>query len=152
MKTPLAVIIAVAIPVGVLLLLFVPMSLMRGSAEMGVCLGNLKQIDGASIAYMLESKKKEADSNSLTNKVIVSYLKGGVLPICIAGGSYQTGNTFKDEPTCSVHGSLSKIMDDLPAQKAKERKKVLAVMGPFALLLLLFFWRRAKTNAPAPTG
>ncbi len=134
MKTPLAVIIAVAIPVGLLLLLLLaPMSFMRGSAEMDTCLLNLKQIDGASIAYMLENKKKETDSYSLTNKDIIEMLKGGVLPLCPAGGTYLAGKTFYGEPACSVHGSLSKILADLPAQKAKEWKKVLVVMGPLMI-------------------
>jgi len=92
---------------------------------------------------------KETDSYSLTNQSMLSYLKGGVLPECSAGGTYLAGKTFKDEPACSFHGSLSQIMADLPAQKAKEWKKVLAVMGPVVVLLSLLFWRKLRIKSSA---
>lgn len=146
MKTLLAMIIAVAIPVSFLV---VPMAFMRSSADMGACLENLKQIDGMANAYMLENKRKETDSYSLTNKAMLSYLKGGILPVCPAGGSYLAGKTYKDEPACSVHGSLAKIIADLPGQRAAEWKHLGIVIGPFiaAVFLWLFWWRKTAAIA-----
>jgi hypothetical protein len=107
----------VAIPVSFLVVFI---AFMRRSADMGACLGNLKQIDGMASAYMLENRLKETDSYRLTNKAMLSYLKGGILAFCPAGGSYLAGKTFRGEPACSVHGSLSKIIGDLPGQRGAE--------------------------------
>ena len=62
------------------------------------CIANLKQIDGAVQQWALENKK------SGTSVVMVSdvlyYLKGSILPVCPAGGSYYL-TTVSAVPTCT---------------------------------------------------
>jgi competence protein ComGC len=63
------------------------------------CLANLKQIDGAQQQWALENKKGGKDVPDMQGVVV--YLKGSVLPLCPAGGSYHVGKTVSDPPTCS---------------------------------------------------
>lgn len=63
------------------------------------CVANLKQIDGAIQQWALENKKEATDLPEMAG--VVTYLKGGVLPVCPKGGSYRLGATVKDRPTCT---------------------------------------------------
>jgi competence protein ComGC len=71
------------------------------AAQKFACINNLKQLDGAVQQWALENKKTS------TSKVDVSgikdYLRGSVLPICPAGGSYSF-TTVADAPKCTVAG------------------------------------------------
>lgn len=63
------------------------------------CIANLKQIDGAIQQWALEHDVAETNAPVLTEAL--QYLKGGQLPVCPFGGSYEVGKTVADSPTCS---------------------------------------------------
>jgi hypothetical protein len=71
----------------------------RTTACKGACIANLKQIDGAVMQWALEYKKTTNDVPEMRG--VVEYLKGSVLPVCPAGGSYHLGKTVGAPPTCS---------------------------------------------------
>lgn len=71
----------------------------KAIADRNVCVANLKQIDGCSWAWSLESKKQPDDLVDI--KTASTYLKGGVMPTCPAGGLYSV-NRVKDKPICSL--------------------------------------------------
>lgn len=73
------------------------------TADKNACVANLKQIDGCSWSWSLENKKEPDDLVDI--KTASSYLKGGILPTCPAGGSYQV-NRVKDYPTCTLGPTL----------------------------------------------
>ncbi|KAF0177280.1 MAG: hypothetical protein FD161_2508 [Limisphaerales bacterium] len=68
------------------------------------CIANLKQIDGAIQQWALEYKKVAADRYSLQDLSLLAFLRGSVLPLCPAGGTYAPGSTVSVEPTCSMLG------------------------------------------------
>lgn len=68
------------------------------------CIANLKQIDGAIQQWALEYKKVAADRYSLQDSSLLAFLRGSVLPLCPAGGTYAPGSTVSVEPTCSMLG------------------------------------------------
>jgi len=70
----------------------------KATADKNACVANLKQIDGCKWSWSLENKKGLDDLVDL--KTSSTYLKGGVLPTCPAGGSYKV-NRVKDGPTCT---------------------------------------------------
>jgi Tfp pilus assembly protein PilE len=72
----------------------------RTTAAKSSCVANLKQIDGAIQQWALENRKTNADPVDM--KEAVKFLKGGVLPICPAGGTYAPGVTVGNRPTCSL--------------------------------------------------
>ncbi len=63
------------------------------------CIANLKQIDGAIQQWALEHNVAETNAPVLTEAL--QYLKGGKLPVCPFGGSYASGKTVADPPTCT---------------------------------------------------
>lgn len=63
------------------------------------CVAQLRQIDGAIQQWAKENKKLDSDVPDLA--AAAKYLKGGVLPKCPQGGTYQAGATVKDVPTCT---------------------------------------------------
>lgn len=75
-----------------------------GQAQKNSCIANLKQIDGAVQQWTLENKKVEADRYSLQDRSLLAFLRGSVLPLCPAGGSYVHGSTVSASPTCSIPG------------------------------------------------
>jgi len=68
---------------------------------LNVCINNLRQIDGAKQQWALENQKT-ADAVP-TAQDIAPYIKGDVLPVCPAAGTY-TINAVGAVPTCSVAG------------------------------------------------
>ncbi len=75
----------------------------RTHAAMNVCVANLKQLDGVERSWSLENKKVPDDLVDIQDAA--KYLRGGVLPICPAGGSYQVCRV-KDRPTCTLAHTL----------------------------------------------
>jgi len=63
------------------------------------CINNLREIDTAKNEWALEHKKKTGDVP--TAQDLTPYLKGGVFPKCLEGGTYTIG-AVGDDPTCSV--------------------------------------------------
>jgi competence protein ComGC len=72
----------------------------RTTACKSACIANLKQIDGAIQQWALENKK--AGTNIVTTTDVLDFLKGSVLPMCPAAGTYSV-STVSSSPTCS-HG------------------------------------------------
>ena len=71
----------------------------RNTAQMNVCINNLRMIDGAKQQWALEHRKEKTDTP--TQSEVAAYLKDGQFPVCLVGGTY-TINTVGKEPTCSV--------------------------------------------------
>jgi len=71
----------------------------RQTAQMHACINQLRQIEGAKQQWALEKQKLSTDTP--TPFEVETYLTGGELPICPAGGSY-TLNAVDDAPTCSI--------------------------------------------------
>lgn len=74
----------------------------RTKAQQNACIANLKQIDGAVQQWALENKKTSTDTYALAS--ITDFLKGSVMPVCPAGGTYAAGATVADNPTCTIPG------------------------------------------------
>jgi hypothetical protein len=67
------------------------------------CVANLKQIDGAKWSWSLENKKGPEDL--VDTRTVVSFLRGGIPPVCPAGGTYRL-HRVKDNPACSNAAEL----------------------------------------------
>ena len=74
----------------------------RTKAQQNACIANLKQIDGAVQQWALENKKTSTDTYTFAG--ITDFLKGSVMPVCPAGGTYTEGATVANNPTCSIAG------------------------------------------------
>lgn len=70
-------------------------------AHANLCLSQLRQIDGAKQQWALENRKPAGTQP--TWEEVAAYLKDGILPACLAGGSY-TLNAVGIASTCSVPG------------------------------------------------
>jgi hypothetical protein len=68
-------------------------------AERNTCIGNLRLIYAAKQAWALDKSKTDADVP--TEQDLLPYLKGGIFPVCPAGGIYTIG-AVGQLPTCSV--------------------------------------------------
>jgi len=91
--------------IGVLAALAIPNFVKsRTTACKNSCIANLKQIDGANQQWALENKK--TDSDMVDPKGSVTYLKGGVLPTCPAGGSYTIAVWVSNPPTCNLSATI----------------------------------------------
>ena len=75
--------------------------------ERTACIANLRLIYAAKQAWALD--KNKTDTDTPTEQDLLPYLKGGVFPVCPAGGVY-TINAVGQLPTCSIPGHV------LPAQ------------------------------------
>jgi hypothetical protein len=72
----------------------------RGSAQMNMCISNLRQIDGAKQQWALELKKQPTDTP--TAQDLETYLHTSFTTLrCPAGGVY-TINAVGQNPTCSI--------------------------------------------------
>ena len=70
----------------------------RPTAHKNSCIANLKHIDGAKAQWASEKKPEAAVVPQLTD--LTPYLKGGLLPVCPAGGTYTLG-AVNEPPRCS---------------------------------------------------
>lgn len=68
------------------------------------CVANLKQIDGAVQQWALENKKTVTDTYSLSDSMLLAYMKGSVLPVCPDHGRYLPGTNISDTPRCTIGG------------------------------------------------
>ena len=70
---------------------------------MGICINNLRQIDGAKQQWALENHK---DTNAIpTSADIAPYLRSNKFPVCPGKGKYTISRAC-DDPTCSVPGHV----------------------------------------------
>lgn len=67
------------------------------------CIANLRLIYAAKQVWALEKNKTDADTP--TEQDLLPYIKGGVFPVCPAGGTYTIG-TVGQSPTCSIPGHV----------------------------------------------
>ncbi|MBI5774679.1 MAG: hypothetical protein HZA89_13165 [Verrucomicrobia bacterium] len=73
----------------------------QAEALKNACIANLKQLDGATQQWALENK---LTANSAVNaEGIKNYLRGRMLPVCPAGGTYSF-TIVKDTPRCTIPG------------------------------------------------
>lgn len=68
-------------------------------AAQRVCIGNLRQIDGAKNMWFLENHKQNGDVP--TKEDLLPYVRSW--PVCPSGGTY-TINAIGTLPTCSIPG------------------------------------------------
>ena len=72
----------------------------RATAQMNVCINNLRQIEGAKEMWVVENKKETEDTPAAQE--LDPYLSGGFSGLkCPAGGVY-TINAAGEKPTCSI--------------------------------------------------
>ena len=72
-------------------------------AQVGACVNNLRQIDGAKQQWALENKKTADAVPSVQD--LLPYFKGETFPVCPSGGAYGV-NGVSLPPTCSVAGHV----------------------------------------------
>src|SRR6185436_9881646 len=70
-------------------------------ALQNACLNNLRQLDGATQQWALENRVTAG--LRVNPEAIKAFLRGGVLPICPAGGQYSV-TIVGDLPRCSIPG------------------------------------------------
>ncbi len=68
-----------------------------------LCLQNLRALDAAKQLWALEYNKDAKDTP--TAQELLPYLKGNVMPVCPAGGTYLIGS-MDQPPICSVPGHV----------------------------------------------
>lgn len=102
-----AVLMVVAV-VGMLAAIAIPSFMKaRSAAQTHVCINNLRQIDAAKKAIVLE--KKYTDGTSIPDEEVSNSLKNGFGGlVCPRQGQYMTNPVGRD-PECTVHGKLSDI-------------------------------------------
>ena len=71
----------------------------RKTAQMNMCVNNLRLIESAKQQWALENKKQATDTP--TQDEIVVLLRNQQFPVCPAGGVYTIG-AGNEEPTCSI--------------------------------------------------
>lgn len=118
-------------------------NLLATSTMENTCCNNLRQIQTAAQMWAIENETSETNSYSLTDTNITkSFLLG--IPTCPTGGQYSPGKTVANEPECSIHGSISKIIleNEKRRRREKTRNIVLAVacVACFAGSIRLLFW------------
>lgn len=88
--------------VGLIAVIAVPnMIRSRLTAQKSGCIANLKQIEGAMTQWSVETKKAGTDTYSLTDPVLIGYMKGSILPVCPGGGTYTAGTNVGIGPICN---------------------------------------------------
>lgn len=70
----------------------------RPFAQRNSCIAYLKQIDAAKAQWASEAKPDSSTTPQLAS--LAPFLKGSVLPVCPAGGTYTLG-TVNEPPRCS---------------------------------------------------
>ena len=80
----------------------------RTQSQMNACINNLRQMDGAAQQWALENKKASSDTYALSNlKLYIKLDSTGNLPACPGGGTYATGGSVTNPPTCSLSSSAN---------------------------------------------
>jgi prepilin-type N-terminal cleavage/methylation domain-containing protein len=73
----------------------------RETSQKNACFNNLRQIDGAIDQWALEAK--QTTGATVDQAAMLTYLKGGKLPVCPASGTY-TVPTVGGNTTCGATG------------------------------------------------
>ena len=80
----------------------------RARAQVGTCISNLKQIEGAKAQWAFENLKNNADVPVMSE--ITPYLKHSETPTCPSGGTYQLRRIAK-QVICSEYGTGHLLFD-----------------------------------------
>lgn len=75
----------------------------RTARSKNACETNLEQIQDAIRSWSMSEKKSPTDKVVIES--VVKSLRGGMLPKCPAGGSYEVLQV-KDQPTCTLASTL----------------------------------------------
>ena len=73
----------------------------RQTSQANACINNLRQIDVGKQEWALEKGKQGEAVPQIED--LAPYMKNGVFPTCIAGGTYTIG-AVSNAPTCSIPG------------------------------------------------
>jgi prepilin-type N-terminal cleavage/methylation domain-containing protein len=82
----------------------------RTTAQLNACISNLQQLDGAKERWALETRKPDGADAEAARAEIAAYLKGGGIPECPGGGTYDL-TTIGENPTCTVEGPPAHTLD-----------------------------------------
>src|SRR2546425_8608763 len=115
----------------VFLFLFTPSAAATTTKE-GVCANNRRMIHGAAEQWAMENKLAPTNKYSLSDTNLLSYMKGGVIKPCPAGGIYSAGKSIADEPVCSIHGTASLLQRKLEQRRRDPVELVLGAVLLFA--------------------
>ena len=74
----------------------------RQTAIKNACIAYLKQIDGAVQQWAQDEGKQATNTYTFSDPVLLSYMKGSVLPTGPPGCHYSPGATVADAPKCSL--------------------------------------------------
>ena len=97
--TLVEIMIVVAI-IGLLAAIAIPSFMKaRTTSQKNACIENLRQIEGGKEQWAMAANKKTGDD--IVTTAVAGYLKGGVLPMCPASGTY-TYNPISTDAACSV--------------------------------------------------
>jgi prepilin-type N-terminal cleavage/methylation domain-containing protein len=75
----------------------------RQTAQKNACISNLRMIDGAKEQWALENRSAGGAVVEDGPTGVNSYIKGGVRPVCPAGGEYNY-QPLGEKPTCTTPG------------------------------------------------
>ena len=89
----------------------------RARAQVGTCINNLKQIEGAKAQWAFENRKNNTDVPQISD--VTPFLQHGTTPECPAGGSYRPRRIAR-QATCTYYSTghaLSNLnQDEDPAE------------------------------------
>lgn len=122
-------------------LLFVPFAARSDTNARIMCMGNLKQIDGAVQQWVQENHLSDTNTYRLSDGEIVRYLPKGRMLICPSGGTYAAGKTVLDDPRCTFHGSIEDMQREyLLARQRHNRMQIGMGVGAALLAWLTLRW------------
>jgi len=84
----------------------------RNASQANACINNLRQIDSCVQQWALENKKNDTDPPDSAE--VIFYIRGGVLPTCPAGGSYQFAAALGTTPCVSCPNVATLTSHALP--------------------------------------
>ena len=73
----------------------------RDTAMQNICVNNLREIQAAKEQWAVQYNKSPGDVPTAAD--LKPFLKNGVFPICLSGGTYTIG-AVSNAPTCSIAG------------------------------------------------
>ena len=78
----------------------------RSISQRNTCISNLRQIDTAAQNWAMDYKKLSTDSYTLEDVKPYLNRNAGEIPTCPSSGTYTTGLTISERPTCTIDGHV----------------------------------------------